>query len=96
VNEAVHDLKCWPPFWGDIDALRKTFDVRRRDREFRVGDYLRLREYRRQDDVYTGRICFRRIAYILPGGRFGLDAGYCVLGLEEVADWERRLVAEIE
>lgn len=54
--QQVHDLKSWP---GDFEAVavgRKTAEVRRcDDRDFRVGDVLRLREYDPGPDLYTGR-----------------------------------------
>ena len=40
-----HELKCWPPFYGEIAMGRKTFEVRLNDREFRMLDTLRLREW---------------------------------------------------
>jgi hypothetical protein len=30
---------------------------------------------------YTGRIIFAEITYLLEGGRFGIQEGYCVMGL---------------
>lgn len=40
-----HELKVWPPYFGEIAQGRKTFEVRLSDREFRMLDVLRLREY---------------------------------------------------
>jgi short-subunit dehydrogenase involved in D-alanine esterification of teichoic acids len=34
-------------------------------------------------EQYTGAVCTRQITYILGGGQFGIESGYCVLGLEK-------------
>ena len=83
-----HELKCWPAYFGDVLSGIKPFEVRRDDREpfFRPGDYLLLKEYNPHTG-YTGRFLRRRVTYVLPGGEFGIEDGYCVMGLsEEVAD----------
>jgi Domain of unknown function (DUF3850) len=41
----VHELKVWPPYFDQIAAGVKTFDVRRNDRGFQVGDVLILHEW---------------------------------------------------
>lgn len=41
----VHELKCWPKYFNAILDGSKTFEVRRNDRPYRVGDYLALNEY---------------------------------------------------
>jgi len=40
-----HSLKTWPESFSAIKAHKKTFDVRRADRDFREGDTLILREF---------------------------------------------------
>ena len=40
-----HRLKTWPESFEAIRAHKKTFDVRRADRDFREGDTLVLREF---------------------------------------------------
>jgi len=88
----LHDLKTWPMYFGSIESGSKTFEIRRSDRTFSIGDYLKLSEYNPHDEVYTGRFIFRRIVYMLLGVEaefFGLKPGFCVLGLAPVT---RRLV----
>src|SRR3954470_11426726 len=42
-----HELKCWPEFYKALVSGEKTFELRKNDRGFRVGDVLWLREWRR-------------------------------------------------
>lgn len=80
----VHDLKCQPPFFDDVVALRKPFEIRKNDRNYQVGDVLRLREYVvgeddfGGDDRYTGRECLRRVSYITG---YEQRPGFVVMGL---------------
>ena len=77
-----HRLKTWPEYFQAILAGHKTFEVRKNDRDFRVGDLLILAEYEPNEEPgYTSRILYRLVSYVLPGGQFGIEPGYCVLGL---------------
>lgn len=76
-----HDLKCWPPYFNDVHSGAKPFEIRKADRDYRVGDVLLLREWRPDWRDYTGRTVRKRITYRLDGGAFGVEAGTCVLGL---------------
>jgi hypothetical protein len=55
--------------------------VRCDDRGFSVGDTLRLREWSPIDEEYTGAEVLRSVTCKLDGGRFGIEPGFCVLGL---------------
>lgn len=78
----IHSLKCWPKYWSAIADGRKNFDVRKgEDRQYQVGDELRLQEY----DVlkgFTGRQTRRIVGYIMHGGEW-LPADVWVLGFRE-------------
>jgi hypothetical protein len=55
--------------------------LRKADREFRVGQALRLREWDPAEHAYTGRWVEHEITHVFPGGRFGLAYGYVMLSL---------------
>ncbi len=88
-----HSLKIHPGFWEPLDSRQKTFDVRYAgDRDFAVGDTLRLREWdpnaRTPDGEkwntevgYTGREMTRQITYVLGGEQWGLRRDYVVLAI---------------
>lgn len=77
---SVHELKTDPVHFEDVKACRKTFELRRDDRDFRVGDTLILREFDRATQAYSGRIEMRMIGHILRGTEH-LAPGYCALSL---------------
>ena len=77
----VHRLKCWPECFRATRLGLKPFDVRRHDREFRVADVVELREWDPVIGAPTGETLHRVITYILPGGSWGVNADFCVLGL---------------
>lgn len=78
---APHGLKTWPKFFGAVMAGVKTFEVRKDDRGFAVGDTLRLEEWDPETGEYTGSLLLKHVTYVLPGGQFGIEPGYVVLGL---------------
>lgn len=87
----THELKTWPPHFADVLADRKTFEARRDDRGFKVGDVLRLREWQPRDDHpeggwHTGRECWREVTYVTRGRdqdmrSLGLPASMCIMSI---------------
>lgn len=39
----IHELKTWPDFFRDVADGRKKFEIRKDDRDYKVGDLLRLK-----------------------------------------------------
>lgn len=73
----THILKCRQPFYDAIVDGSKTFEVRKNDRGFAVGDVLRLREV---TEVYTGRAIDVLVTYVLDDPEFVLP-GFVVMGI---------------
>lgn len=76
-----HELKCWPEYYVPLKNGFKSFEVRKNDRKFKVGDSLVLREWDPEISQYTGRQVFKSVTYILEGGQLGIEEGYCVMSL---------------
>lgn len=98
----IHTLKTWPEFFGDIAAGRKTFELRKDDRGFRVGDTLELREYDPKTDAYSGRMVFRGVEHILEhrpeagcAATLGLRPGYVIMSLSARGGQTERFRASI-
>ena len=82
-----HDLKVWPEFFEPLAAGLKTFEVRKNDRGYRMGDYLTLREYLPHRNHYTGRSLTVLVTYILEGENavsYGVAPGFVVMGFRTI------------
>ena len=77
----IHEIKLGTTFYHDVAAGRKKFELRKNDRGYKVGDILKLLEYK--DGVETGRYIMAEITYMLEEFT-GLQEGYCILGIELV------------
>lgn len=77
----IHELKCWPEYFDQVQMGRKKFEVRKNDREFKQYDLLVLREWNPDLQEYTGNQVTRTVTYILPGGKLGIEEGYVVMSL---------------
>lgn len=77
-----HKLKVWATFWPALVSGEKSFELRKNDRDFKVGDTLLLREVD-EDLVYTGQELRKRVTFIVHGG-FGLVFGHICMGLGDL------------
>ena len=77
----VHELKIMPKYFDAVTSGEKTFEVRKKDRDFKVGDCVILSEFDGKE--FTGRGCVREITYILDDPEYCKD-GYVVFGMRDV------------
>lgn len=95
-NHRIHRLKTWPSEFNAMVAGDKTFEYRRNDRDFAVGDEVSLEEWDPAGTTpfrgpgggtikgaWSGRKLKARISYKLEG-TFGVPPGYAVLSLRDV------------
>jgi len=80
----AHDLKILPEFFAAVKEGRKTFEIRRNDRDFRAGDVLLLLEWDGQR--FTGQQVSKLVPYVSD---FAQQAGMVVMSL---APWLRLAV----
>lgn len=77
-----HDLKTWrEPYEAILVGIKKC-EVRKNDRNFRIGDELRLKEYDSEREEFTGRYCTVYVTHVVLGGRFGLPEDLCVMSIQ--------------
>ena len=79
----THVLKTIQPFFDDIWNGKKTFEVRKNDRDFKCGDLLQLREY---DDVlqkYLPREIIVEITFILSDERY-CKKGFVIMQFKDL------------
>lgn len=85
-----HYLKSWAHFFDAIKDGRKVHDLRKMDRDYKVGDILVLQRYDNINGVYTGEEIEREITYITSEkvpcafSSSALEKGYCILSLKEL------------
>ncbi len=81
-----HALKTDPDVYDAVASGAKTHEIRRNDRDFRVGDTLLLRKTRYTGQQmhmrelpleYTGDECARVVSHVLEG--YGLQDGWVIL-----------------
>jgi len=85
----THTLKTDPAVFADVLIGAKTFEIRFNDRDFRVGDVLRLLETEHDGAdmksgaplIYTGREVTKTVSHILTG--YGLADGWCCLSFAQ-------------
>lgn len=72
----VHDLKSWPaPFHAVRDGA-KTAELRNNDRDYKVGDFLLLREFIIEEKRYTGLETVVEVTHIISKG--SIPAGFAI------------------
>ena len=83
-----HELKVWPQFFPGLVDRSKTFEIRKNDRDFKVGDEILLKEWDPKKEDYTGYVVHAFISYISTAESFQgvtehpiLHPDYVVLGL---------------
>jgi Domain of unknown function (DUF3850) len=79
----IHHLKTWPIGFRALKRGTKTYELRKDDRHFEVGDTLHLEEYDPEQPEFTGAELWFGVSYITKSGDFpGLEPGYCILGIQ--------------
>jgi hypothetical protein len=63
----THELKIWPQYFQPLIECRKTFELRKTDRDYQVDDEIWFREWDPKTETYTGREAEATIRYILDG-----------------------------
>lgn len=84
----IHFLKTHQDVYVEMMTGKKTFDIRRNDRDFSVGDYLYLQETRELVteglNEYTGNEMLVSVSFLLDGRqaeKYGLKSGYCAMSV---------------
>lgn len=78
-----HALKTVPKYFEKIQSGEKTFEIRRNDRPFKVGDKIILQEY--DNDAYTGREVEKIITHCFSGEpKFGLRPSFIILSFGNI------------
>lgn len=87
--EYDYEVKSWPWFFEEMITGRKKHDMRdKRDREYKVGDKMLLREFDPRTGQYSGRAAIGTITYITDNvtpcamSSAALDRDFAILSLD--------------
>lgn len=82
----IHSLKTEPKYFEAVLSGKKTFELRKNDRDFRVGDYLALNEW---DGHYTGSTILVKIVWAMnPNDIMTCQGDYVILSIEQIRNYD--------
>ena len=89
----IHELKTRISEFRAVFLLKKTFEIRKNDRDFKVGDGLLLKEYDHIKKEYTGTNLIREITHILPSDNpfFNLK-DFVILSIKPINTYKTKLL----
>lgn len=83
----IHELKILKKFAGEVWSKKKSFEVRKNDRNFKVGDFVRFNVLNDKGEIITFATdeYLYKIDYILTHDDFpeGIKEGYVVFSITE-------------
>lgn len=74
-----HELKTLIEHFEDVTNRSKKAELRKNDRDFRIGDFLLLKEW--DGESYTGYWFLARITHVLIGSDY-VQKGHAMLSFE--------------
>jgi len=80
-----HEIKILEGFANDIISGVKTFELRKNDRDYERGDWIKFTAIKGDSSEIYGHPInnkFYKITYVLNG--YGLRDGYVALGIQEL------------
>lgn len=83
-GQKVHQIRLAKSYFDDVASGIKSFELRKNDRGYKVGDVLEMMEF--ADGKNTGRMVKVLVTYILEDYT-GIEDGYCIMAtkiIEEV------------
>ena len=92
----LHELKIKHEYLIEVDMGRKTFELRKNDRDYQVGDLIRFIDIKQSNnDNCDCCICIDdddlyKITYVLKDvPQYGLDKDYCILAIKKLKITEK-------
>lgn len=80
----LHILKIEYEYYKEVQLHRKTFELRKNDRDYQVGDLIHFVNTNGKE-FESGDHSVFRIVYILEDvPEYGLDKDYCILAIKHI------------
>ncbi|MDE7200594.1 MAG: DUF3850 domain-containing protein [Lachnospiraceae bacterium] len=80
-DQKVHQIRIGSSFFDDVCSGKKSFELRKNDREYEQGDILEMMEF--TNGKYTGRAVKVLVTYILEDFT-GLKEDYCIMAIKVI------------
>jgi hypothetical protein len=82
-NTPVHELKILPFYYQSVLGGDKPYELRKFDRDFKVGHVLKLCQWLPTSKEYTGNYIYADVLSVLADvPEFGLMPGFCIMGIK--------------
>ena len=85
-GQKVHQIRLAKTYFDDVANGIKTFELRKNDRGYKVGDILEMMEF--ADGKNTGRTVKVLVTYMLEDYT-GIEDGYCIMATKLMKDDEK-------
>lgn len=80
----IHTLKIFRCYLKDIERGKKTWEIRKNDRDFKEGDIIHF-VGQDSEEFFEYPDNLFRITYILQNiNEYGLQEGYCIFSIEKL------------
>jgi len=81
----LHELKIKEEYYREVESGTKTFEIRKNDRDFQVGDYIHFTIVRGSLLIETYPLF--KITYVLKDvPEYGLENGYAILSIKKMKE----------
>ena len=81
----LHELKIKEEYYREVESGTKTFEIRKNDRDFQVGDYIHFTIVRGTQSIETYPLF--KITYVLKDvPEYGLENGYAILSIKKMKE----------
>ncbi len=83
----VHHLKVKNQWLVPLERRKKTCELRKNDRDFRVDDYIILKPIDKYDGAWQNCDIVAKVTHVLhhEDFPFGLTDGYCILSISKLS-----------
>jgi ParB family chromosome partitioning protein len=80
-GQKVHQIRLASMYFDDVCSGKKSFELRKNDRHYKVGDILEMMEF--ADGKNTGRSVRVLVTYLLEDYT-GIEDGYCIMATKVI------------
>ena len=89
----LHEIKIKHKYLVQVDCGNKTFELRKNDRDYQVGDLIHFIDIKDEDKEFNtwgvepaiDKDALYKITYVLKDvPEYGLDKDYCILGIKKL------------